>query len=123
MVHVDSQVKDSPNSFRRRHSSPDAEFGSTLPKDSAVKSQPKLLKLIEECMNRQLSRHGLDYGYARICLKYHRGRVENDVSNRALPLPGHFDSRVKDSSNGLRQGFFIFLFFDRETHVCMYGLP
>ena len=107
MVHVDSQIKDSSNSFRRRHSSEgvDAKFSSTLPKDSAVKSQPKLLKLIEECMNKQLSRHGLDYGYARICLKYHRGRVENDVSNRALPLPGHFDSRVKDSSNSFQQTF------------------
>ena len=38
MVHVDSQIKDSSNSFRRRHSSEgvDAKFSSTLPKDSAV---------------------------------------------------------------------------------------
>ena len=36
---VDSQIKDSSNSFRRRHSSEgvDAKFSSTLPKDSAVK--------------------------------------------------------------------------------------
>ena len=35
---VDSQIKDSSNSFRRRHSSEgvDAKFSSTLPKDSAV---------------------------------------------------------------------------------------
>ena len=40
MVHVDSQIKDSSNSFRRRHSSEgvDAKFSSTLPKDSAVRS-------------------------------------------------------------------------------------
>ena len=40
MVHVDSQIKDSSNSLRRRHSSEgvDAKFGSTLPKDFAVKS-------------------------------------------------------------------------------------
>ena len=39
MVHVDSQIKDSSNSLRRRHSSEgvDAKFGSTLPKDFAVK--------------------------------------------------------------------------------------
>ena len=37
--HFDSQIKDSSNSFRRRHSSEgvDAKFSSTLPKDSAVK--------------------------------------------------------------------------------------
>ena len=37
MVHVDSQIKDSSNSLRRRHSSEgvDAKFGSTLPKDFA----------------------------------------------------------------------------------------
>ena len=36
--HFDSQIKDSSNSFRRRHSSEgvDAKFSSTLPKDSAV---------------------------------------------------------------------------------------
>ena len=39
IVHVDSQIKDSSNSFRRRYSSEDvdAKFGSTLPKDFAVK--------------------------------------------------------------------------------------
>ena len=49
------------------------------------------------------SNSGLYYGYARICRKYQRGRVENDVSNRALPLPGHFDSQIKDSSNSFRR--------------------
>ena len=36
---ADSQIKDSSNSFRRRHSSEgvDAKFSSTLPKDFAVK--------------------------------------------------------------------------------------
>ena len=39
MAHVDSQIKDSSNSFRRGHSGEgvDAKFGSTLPKDFAVK--------------------------------------------------------------------------------------
>ena len=39
---VDSQIKDSSNSFRRRHSSEgvDAKFSSTLPKDSAVVATP-----------------------------------------------------------------------------------
>ena len=41
--------------------------------------------------------------YARICLKYHRGRVEMTLWSRALPLPGHFDSQIKDSSNSFRR--------------------
>ena len=45
---------------------------------------------------------GLDYGYARICLKNHRGRVEMTF-HRALSLPGHFDSQIKDSSNSFRR--------------------
>ena len=43
------------------------------------------------------------HGYARICLKDHRGRVEMTLWSRALPLPGHFDSQIKDSSNSFRR--------------------
>ena len=43
------------------------------------------------------------HGYARICLKDHRGRVEMTLWSRALPLPGHFDSQIKDSPNSFRR--------------------
>ena len=75
MVHVDSQIKDSSNSLRRRHSSEgvDAKFGSTLPKDFAGEV---VFDWIFWSLWIGNFHDGLDYGYARICLKNQRGRVE-----------------------------------------------
>ena len=46
---------------------------------------------------------GFNYGYARICPKDHRGRVEMTLWSRALPPPRHFDSQIKGSSNSFRR--------------------
>ena len=52
------------------------------------------------------------HGYARICLKDHRGRVEMTLWSRALPPPGHFDSQIKDSSNSFRRRHSNEVFFE-----------
>ena len=117
LSHVDSQIKDSSNSLRRRHSSEgvDAKFGSTLPKDFA--GEVVFDWIFWSLWIGNFHDSGLNYGYARICLKYHRGRVEMTFQTELCLCPD-----ISTAESRILQMVFN-KHFDRENHVCMYGWP